>query len=291
MRLLIRLVITIAAAVATATLVFSARAYAGEVQPQCNGTACDVGVNTPGAPGSQSPTGPQTASDPNPGANQGSASGPCPAGQTPSYETQTQGGQPVTAQPGDVNPITLQLVAPGSTLEVISCNGNYLTTVVVPPGGATGPAAAGVTGAALARQAFARFQVAAPSPRLSPATAVVNYPTWLWLQGGWATQSATASVPGLSATVTAAPVRVVWSMGDGGQVVCDGPGVAWNSSEPNASTYCSYTYPAAGQFTATVTVYYGASWTATDGTAGRLGAVTGRTTFAVAVDEIQTVNN
>jgi hypothetical protein len=142
----------------------------------------------------------------------------------------------------------------------------------------------------LARQAFAGFKVSAPKPVLSPATAVVNYATWLWLQGGWASRSATASVPGLAATVTAAPTSVVWTMGDGGRITCNGPGIPWNNSAPNATTNCSYTYRTAGSFTATVTVFYGASWSASNGTAGRLGAVTGQATFPVQVDEIQAVN-
>jgi hypothetical protein len=142
----------------------------------------------------------------------------------------------------------------------------------------------------LARQAFAAFKVAAPKPVLSPATAVVNYATWLWLQGGWASRSATASVPGLSATVTAAPMKVLWNMGDGGQISCNGPGIPWSNADPNASTDCSYTYRTAGSFTATVTVNYGASWSASDGTAGQLGAVNGQATFPVQVDEIQAVN-
>jgi hypothetical protein len=187
-------------------------------------------------------------------------------------------------------------VQPGSHLLDIYCNGNYLTTQVVGPGGGGGPAAPAapppprITGVQLAQQAFAGFKVSAPTPVLSPATSVVNYPTWLWLDGGWGSQSATATVPGLSATVTAAPTKVVWNMGDGGQVTCDGPGVPWNNATPNATTNCSYTYRTAHAFTGTVTVYYGASWSASDGTAGQLGAVNGQATFAVQVDEIQAVN-
>jgi len=193
-----------------------------------------------------------------------------------------------------VNPITGQPLEPGSELEVIFCDdGNYvyyLTTVVIPPA-AVAREAPRITGADLARQAFADFRVSAPVPVLSPSTAVVNYPTWLWLGGGWSSRSATARVPGLSATVTAAPQRVVWTMGDGGQAVCDGPGVAWNVAVPNDNTYCSYTYQTAGTFTATVTVYYGATWSASDGTAGALGVITGRAAFPVTVDEIEAVNN
>ena len=79
-------------------------------------------------------------------------------------------------------------------------------------------------------------------------------------------------------------------MGDGGQATCDGPGIPWSNADPNATTNCSYTYKTAGSFTATVTVFYGASWSASNGTAGRLGAVTGQATFPVQVDEIQAVN-
>jgi hypothetical protein len=37
-------------------------------------------------------------------------------------------------------------------------------------------------------------------------------PTWLWLAGGWAPTSATATVPGFSVTATATPTSVTWSM-------------------------------------------------------------------------------
>jgi hypothetical protein len=197
---------------------------------------------------------------------------------------------PIPGTPGFGQP-----VQPGSHLLDIYCNGTFLTTQIVGPGGGvpTGPAApaaARITAAQLARQAFAGFKVSVPKPVLSPATAVVNYPTWLWLEGGWNSQSATAKVPGLSATVTAAPTKVVWNMGDGGQAICDGPGVPWSNSAPNATTYCSYTYPVGGSFTATVTVYFSASFSASDGTGGQLGAVNGQVTFPVQVDEIQAVN-
>jgi hypothetical protein len=115
--------------------------------------------------------------------------------------------------------------------------------------------------------------------------------TWLWLEGGWSGRSATASVPGLSATVTAEPSSVVWNMGDGSQTVCDGPGRPWVPNQPNATTDCSYTYPVAGRFTVTVTVYFRTSWSASNGTAGQLGAITGESTIPVTVDEIQAVNN
>ena len=39
-----------------------------------------------------------------------------------------------------------------------------------------------------------------------------------------------------------------------------------------------------------MTVYFGASWRATDGTAGQLGTVTGVANFPVTVEQIESVN-
>jgi hypothetical protein len=293
MRRVARLLLGALVALVVTTGIGSSPAFASTTWG-CTASGCQVGVGTPGTLGAGA-GGTRTVADPTSRSSSGggSSSGPCPPGDAASYQIQTQGGQPVTAQPGDVNPITGQPLQPGSELEVIFCDDGtnvwYLTTVVIPPGGGA-PAVPRITAAQLARQAFAGFRVSAPVPVLSPSTAVVNYQTWLWIRGGWSDQSATASVPGLSATVTAAPTRVVWRMGDGGEVVCDGPGVAWSPADPAATTDCSYTYSMAGSFTATVTVFYGASWSASDGTAGQLGAVTGHATFPVTVDEIQAVN-
>ena len=284
-----RLVLAFTIGMATLSVIWYAipPAYAS-VDHRCNNASCSTEVGTPGSP---TTGGTGTASSPTPPVgNDETSSGPCPPSQVASYSLDTQGGQPVTAQPGDLNPITGAPVAPGSELETVLCNGSYLTTIVIPPGGTPGGGPA-VTGAQLARQAFSSFSVSAPAPKFSPTKSVVGVATWLWLEGGWSSHSATASVPGLSATVTAEPTSVVWSMGDGGQTVCDGPGKPWDPNNPNATTDCSYTYPVAGHFTATVTVYFQTTWSASNGTAGQLAAITGRTTVPVTVEEIQAVNS
>lgn len=258
-----------------------ARPAFGSTTWGCTDSSCQVGVGTPGDTLTAGAPAPPTGSAP-------ASQGPCPPGQVASYSIQNEGGQPVRAQPGDLNPITGAPVAPGSELQVISCNGNYLTTVVLPPAGPTGP---GPTGAQLAQQAFSSFRVAPPVPRFAPAQSVVGAATWLWLDQGWSSRSATASVPGLSATVSAQPSRVVWDMGDGDKTVCEGPGKRWDPNQPDATTDCSYTYPVAGRFTVTVTVYYSTTWSASDGTAGQLAAVTGRASVPVTVEEIQAVNS
>ena len=55
-----------------------------------------------------------------------------------------------------------------------------------------------------------------------------------------------ASAGPVTATATAAPSKVVWDMGDGDSVTCDGPGTPYSASDPNATTDCSYTWPQAG---------------------------------------------
>jgi hypothetical protein len=93
----------------------------------------------------------------------------------------------------------------------------------------------------------------------------------LWVDpASWGSRSATAAVPGLSATVTAVPVSVTWTMGDGGRVVCQGPGAAYDPARPEAlqDRVCSYTYRhAADAYTVAATTTWRITWTA-DGAPG-----------------------
>ena len=183
---------------------------------------------------------------------------------------------------------------------VVSCVKELIPRYAIGAAGGNAPAAAApvITGADLAQQAFGSFKLATPVPKMAPpGELVVQFPTWLWVEG-WQPQTATAAVPGLSATVTAAPTKVVWTMGDGGSVTCAGPGTPYDPSIPaeQQSTNCSYTYhvSSAGQpgnaYQGSVTISYGASWTATDGTGGNLGALTATAPFTARVGEIQAIN-
>ena len=88
-----------------------------------------------------------------------------------------------------------------------------------------------------------------PSIGLNPAPfSIVNLATWLWIDAGiWHSFEATATAGGITATAVATPQDVVWSMGDGSTVVCRGPGIVYQASEPQ--TYCSHTFrvPSVGQ--------------------------------------------
>jgi hypothetical protein len=150
----------------------------------------------------------------------------------------------------------------------------------------------------LARQARARLNLPGVVVRMNPpGEQLVNLPIWLTLdRSSWRAQSATASVPGVSVTATARPVKASWSMGDGGSVVCTGPGTSWSpGTDPAAaSPDCGYTYrrssagAPASRFTVTVTITWEVTWAG----AGESGTVPGLTTTGsvqVPVQESQAV--
>lgn len=135
--------------------------------------------------------------------------------------------------------------------------------------------------------ALAREQLGLPTPKIQASPIgdqLVNLPTWLWLAGGWQRASATASVPGVSVTATAAPISVTWSMGDGGVVMCSGPGTPFAAGADPSSTSpdCGYTYrtSSASQpgeaFPVTATVNWTVTWTG----AGQNGVYPDMTTSA-----------
>jgi hypothetical protein len=149
-----------------------------------------------------------------------------------------------------------------------------------------------------------------PSPQIetNPSTqAVVNLPTWLWLdQGAWNPESVSASVGTVTATATATPEQVQWTMGDGGSVVCNGPGTPYQPSVPAESqaTNCSYTYSrsSAGEpspngdpndagFPVTATVTWGVTWTAQGAPGGgALNALSTSSSTSLPVEQIQSVS-
>ncbi|MBT8228537.1 MAG: hypothetical protein HKP61_00920 [Dactylosporangium sp.] len=155
-----------------------------------------------------------------------------------------------------------------------------------------------VSPAVLAQQARSRLRLPSVAIRLNPSgDQLVNLPTWLALDGNsWQSRSATASVPGISVTATARPVRAVWSLGEGGLVTCTGSGTPWTAgTDPMAaSPDCGYTYrrssagAAGAAFSVTVTVTWEVTWAG----AGRSGTIAGLNTTGtvpVRVTESQAV--
>lgn len=149
-----------------------------------------------------------------------------------------------------------------------------------------------------------------PRPALSfdpPLAAVVNLPTWLWIDPDlWHPFSVSATVGGVTATATAVPVSVAWDMGDGASLSCPGPGAVYRPAlSPSAQqTDCAYTYtmssagqpsadgnPNDGSFAVTASVVWEVSWTATGAPGGgALPSVETSSTARLRVLQIESVN-
>jgi hypothetical protein len=161
-----------------------------------------------------------------------------------------------------------------------------------------GPAAAtvAVNPEVVAEQAVQQLGLGSPSIEMAPppgSSQLVGVATWLWIEAGaWQDKTATAAAGPVTATATATPLKVVWDMGDGSSVICDGPGTPYSASDPNATTDCAYTWPAPGSFTVTATVYWSVTWTATGAAGGgNLGVQAGPAAQApVTVTESQAIN-
>jgi hypothetical protein len=150
--------------------------------------------------------------------------------------------------------------------------------------------------AEIARQAVAQLTLPRPDIKVNPnppARQFVYLPTWLWLDSSsWASQSATASVPGLSVTAVAKPTKLVFSPGDGGKTVrCTGRGTAWTRGlDPDKkSPTCGHTYTRPGSFTLTATVTWQISW-AGGGQTGTVPDLTTTASRSLTVTESQGLN-
>jgi hypothetical protein len=170
-------------------------------------------------------------------------------------------------------------------------------TVFVPAGQPAVPPAV------LAQEASKFVAAPAPGIQLNPPAGsdhLVNLESWLWVDPStWGPRSATASVPNESATATAVPVTVTWTMGDGSQVVCRGPGTPYTEGDPaRPSPTCGHTYlrssarQAGLRYPVTATTTWRITWTATGvvSASGTLAPLLRTSTTTLRVAEAQTVN-
>ena len=151
----------------------------------------------------------------------------------------------------------------------------------------------------VAQMAVRRLDLPKPIMRTNPPAGVrdlVGVPVWWWV-AAWPTRTATASVPGVSVTAIAHPVQVAWVAGDGGRVVCTGPGTRWRSgTNPTAaSPDCGHVFRRSshqqpgGRFRVTATMRWQVVWSG----AHQSGTITGLSTSdstSVRVVEAQAVN-
>ena len=160
-----------------------------------------------------------------------------------------------------------------------------------------------------AAEAASQLRLPRPTIEMSPSeTGYVNLPEWLWIDPAlWRPFTTTAQACNQagcsSATAIAAPLAVVWNLGDGASITCPGPGTPYRQgASPTAPGACTYTYPrsSAGQpspdgnpddaaFTVTATVHWGITWHGA-GHGGTLAPVATRSATPLRVAEIETVN-
>lgn len=190
--------------------------------------------------------------------------------------------------------------------EVTGFDGSGL--VWVPDGTSTPTSVSVVDPSAVAAQAAASMALPVPVIEHNPSPdAVVNLPTWLWIDPAvWHGYTATAAVSGVSATATAVPESVTWSMGDGESVVCDDPGTAYRTDEPASvqHTDCQHTYvrssagerspdanPDHAAFTVTATITWSVSWTSSvPGAGGSLAPQETSSSVPLRVVQVQSVD-
>jgi hypothetical protein len=190
-------------------------------------------------------------------------------------------------EPTVVNPATGEM----SMVYFRICDAKYQFVYVGP-----------TTPADIARVAYQQVSALVPRPEVafSPPIdkMIVNFETWLGVTSQPAV-TATAAIPGLSATVTAQATDIEWATGsqvsgDTNLITCQ----PWGSTE-FAEGGCAWTpkYPSVGKVTGTtdlryhgaVTIVWRVSWQASNGASGALEALRTTTPVEMSVQEIQTI--
>jgi len=191
----------------------------------------------------------------------------------------------------------------GSRTFYRKCEGRPGQYVLLPPRRTGASPAEPPTPGELAEEAVQQTPLPRPIAGMSPAPPIpqlVNLPVFLWIDPvQWVPQTASASAGGVTSTVTAVPLRVVWDMGDGESVTCDGPGVPYvpGVADELQPSDCQHTYrrssarAADETFTVTTTMEWDVTWVAVGAPGGgSLGTARRSSTSAVQVSEIQTLN-
>lgn len=129
--------------------------------------------------------------------------------------------------------------------------------------------------------------------------------TWIWVEN-WGPASRSATVGGVTATVTATPVRQEWDFDPGSndselEGGCGEAGTAWDPSRPAEAQHsgCTFTFrhssagrpfPYRDAYEAELTVVYEMAWTSNVGAGGPLGEVRRAVVRPVPVGEQQALN-
>lgn len=123
---------------------------------------------------------------------------------------------------------------------------------------------------ALAQTAIASMNLRPISIGIVPearagSVGLVGMPVWLWAaspdQHSWGPITRSASAGGVTVTATAKVQKVRWQMGDGGVVVCAGPGTAYEDRFGKSdSPTCGHRYRKQGTYTVRAESQWSVSW-------------------------------
>ena len=177
-------------------------------------------------------------------------------------------------------------------------NDGELARWLVDPTATPGPVAAEL----VAHQALGQVDLDLPDVATSPPrgrdTMLVGVPVWFWVTEAEPV-SATAEVPGLSATLTATPVRFHGTATPSGErgrpesFECDGPGEAWVRGVHGGrdASDCSITFDWNDSYQVDATVDWELTWEASNGESGTLPEVERTSSFTIRVWEAQAVTD
>ncbi|WP_217237464.1 ATP/GTP-binding protein [Streptomyces sp. AC555_RSS877] len=153
--------------------------------------------------------------------------------------------------------------------------------------------------AVLAQRAVDSMTLLGPdiaSPRAA-GKYTVGVPMWMWVNQSATTygpNTASASAGGITVTATAKVSKIVWDLGDGASVTCNGPGTPYQGSEGMAqSPTCGHVYSKTsvgaknGKYPVTATSTWTIDWQG-GGAAGQLTEIR-QTNVQVAIGELQVV--
>jgi hypothetical protein len=147
----------------------------------------------------------------------------------------------------------------------------------------------------LAAGVLRRMTIPLPAVSLSPeADQVVNLPSWLWISN-WAPLTGTATLGGVTVSVTAQPTTARWVFGDGNTSSC-APGVAWSpNANPDGACTHTWTRSSAAESSDSYRLRLAVTWAATYTVSGGAGGgtltpLTRTVELPVRVAEVQAIN-
>jgi hypothetical protein len=146
--------------------------------------------------------------------------------------------------------------------------------------------------------AVARLRLPPPKAMIGPPPSInewkmaaVGYPMWLWADGNLDPAPSSDSVGGLSVSLNARLVKVVYNMGDGHKVTCNDVSHKWTRAVTpgTRSPVCGYVYQRPslpkGKYTITATTVWAVDW-AVNGVGGTI-PFYGTSSTQIPVGELQ----